>query len=350
MKALRLHGHRDLRLEDVEEPKPAPGWSIVEVDWASICASDVKEYLGPLTVSDQPNPVTGVSMPVTLGHEFAGRVVQTDGSRSDIAIGDRVAVGGTIKDGVCWYCQHGNYALCDARAVLGFSAHGGFAERVLAPNYGLFKLPDNVNNEAGAVMEPLAVAVSAVRRGGVRPGDVVAVVGAGMIGLGAISVARAAGAGTVYAVEKMPGRRDRAARLGATVIDPSLNSPVTQLREHIRTDGVDIAFDCVGTQESLDLAIHLTRKGGRVVVIGVFKTPPVVDMNMIVLQSREIVGSIGHVDCFPHAIALVSDGRINAGDFITDRIAFRDVMKEGFQKLIDEPDKHVRIIVNTQQT
>src|SRR5262249_55056281 len=118
MKALRLHGHRDLRLDDVDEPQLQPGWSIVEVGWTSICASDVKEYLGPLVVSSQPHPVTGVSMPVTLGHEFAGRVIATDGSRDDISVGDRVAVDCSIKDGTCWYCRHGNYVLCDKLAII----------------------------------------------------------------------------------------------------------------------------------------------------------------------------------------------------------------------------------------
>jgi (R,R)-butanediol dehydrogenase / meso-butanediol dehydrogenase / diacetyl reductase len=349
MKALRFHGHRDLRLEDVEEPQPQPGWSIVEVDWASICASDIKEYLGPLYISDRPNPITGVSIPVTLGHEFAGRIVQTDGTRPDIKLGDRVAVDGCIKCGVCWYCRHGNYVLCDKLAILGFDAHGGFAERVAAPNYSLHKLPESVTNEDGAVIEPLSVVVHAVRRGRVTPGDVVAIVGAGMIGLGSLAVARATGAAAVYMVERMPERRERAKRMGAVVIDPTEWPAATQLQELTSGYGADVAFDCVGTEESLDSAINLSRKGGRVVVVGVFKKAPTVDMNKIVLQEREIIGCLAYVDDFPRSIALVADGRVHASDFITDRIALRDIVAEGFQKMIDEPDKHVRIIVNTQQ-
>jgi len=349
MKALRLHGHRDIRLDDVEEPRLLPGWSIVEVGWTSICASDVKEYLGPLVVSDRPNPVTGVSIPVTLGHEFAGRVIETDGSRADIVVGDRVAVDCAIKDGTCWYCRHGNYDLCDNLAIIGFEAHGGMAERVAVPNYGLHKLPDEVSDEAGAIIEPLSVVLHAVRRARVSPGDVVAVVGAGMIGLGTVATARAAGASAVYAVEQMPLRRERAARLGATVIDPLEGSVTDQLRELTSGHGADIAFDCVGTQESLSCAVNAARKWGRVAVIGVFKTPPLVDMNMIVLQEREIIGCMGPVDCFPRAIALVADGRVDADQFITDRIPLRDIISHGFQELIDEPDRHVRIIANAHE-
>ena len=351
MKALRLHGHRDLRLEDVEEPQPQPGWSVVEVAWASICQSDVKEYLGPLYCSPEPNPLTGVGLPVTLGHEFSGRIVQTDGSRPDLQVGDRVAVDGCIKDGECWYCRHGNYVLCDKLAILGFDAHGGFAERVAAPNYSLHKLPESVSDEAGAVIEPLAVVVHAVRRGRVAPGDVVAVVGAGMIGLGTLQVARTAGASAVYVVEPRPERRGRAAAMGATgVIDPADGDPAEALRELTEGRGADIAFDCVGFEESLASAITLSRKGGRIVCVGVYKQPPVVDMNKIVLQEREIVGCLAYVDDFPRAIALVADGRVDAPAFITDRIALGDVIEEGFQKLMDEPDRHVRIIVDPRRT
>jgi (R,R)-butanediol dehydrogenase/meso-butanediol dehydrogenase/diacetyl reductase len=350
MKALRLHGHKDIRIEDVEEPRREPGWSIIEVAWAAICASDVKEYLGPLYASaDQVNPLTGISLPVTLGHEFAGRVVETDGSRPDIQVGDRVAVDGCIKCGECWYCRHGNYVLCDKLAILGFDAHGGFAERVAAPNYALHKLPDNVTDEEGALIEPLSVVVHAVRRARVAPGDIVCVVGAGMIGLGMLQVARAAGAAAAYVVERLPLRRDKALSLGATaVIDPAEADPAEQLQKLTGGYGADVAFGCVGLEESLASALELARKGGRVVIVGVFKEPPVVDMNKVVLQEREIIGCLAYVDDFPRAIALVSDGRINANALITDRIELRNIAQDGFQKLIDEPDKHVRIVVNTQ--
>src|SRR5262249_21678067 len=142
-------------------------------------------------------------------------------SRADLKVGDSVAADGCIKCGECWYCKHGNYVLCDKLAILGFDAHGGFAERVAVPNYSLHKLPETVSDEAGAVIEPLSVVVHAVRRSRVAPGDVVAIVGAGMIGLGTLQVSRVSGASAVYVVEPRPERRSRAEAMGATaVIDP----------------------------------------------------------------------------------------------------------------------------------
>ncbi len=135
--------------------------------------------------------------------------------------------------------------------------------------------------------------------------------------------------------------------MGAIPIDPA--HAAEELNELTSGYGADVAFDCVGNQDSLNQAINLSRKWGRVVVVGVFKTPPVVDMNKIVLQEREIIGCLGPVDCFPHTISLVASGRINPEDFITDRIPLRDIITEGFHKLIDEPDRHVRIIVNAHE-
>jgi (R,R)-butanediol dehydrogenase/meso-butanediol dehydrogenase/diacetyl reductase len=348
MKALRFHGHKDIRLDEVDEPTPQPGWSVLAVDWASICRSDIKEFLGPLYIDpDRPNPITGVSVPVTLGHEFAGRVVDTDGSRADIAVGDRVTVDGCVKDGTCWFCQQGNYVLCDNLAILGFDAHGGFAELVAAPNYALHKLPETISDEAAAVIEPLAVVTHAVRRARVEPGATVAVVGAGMIGLGAVALSRTVGAGMVHVIEPVAQRRDRAIGLGATsVIDPSDGDPVDQLGNRTSGRGADVVFDCVGTEASLNSAITLARKGGRVAVIGVFRAPATVDMNQVVLQEREIVGNLAYVDDFPRVISLMGDGRVNGEDFVTARIALRDIIEQGFEVLLDRPEDHVRIIVD----
>jgi (R,R)-butanediol dehydrogenase/meso-butanediol dehydrogenase/diacetyl reductase len=336
-------------LEETEEPMAGLGWSIVEVEWASICGSDIKEYLGPAYLGNRISPVTGMSLPVTLGHEFAGRVIQTDGSRPDLEVGDPVAVEASIRDGECWYCLHGNYILCDNLAMLGFDANGAFAERVAVPTYSLHKLPPNVTTQDGALIEPLAVAVHAVRRGRVQGGDVVAIVGAGMMGLSVLSVARACGASAVYVVDRSQQRRERASSLGATdVIDPSNGDAAATLSHLTAGYRSDVAFDCVGAGQSANTAINLARKGGRVVLVGIFTSEPTVDLNKVVLQERELLGCLAYVDDFPRAIALVSDGRVRADQFISARILLSEIITEGFERLVAEPDRYVRIVVDVR--
>jgi len=135
MKALQLYGHKDIRLDEVPDPRPPPGWSVVRVAWSSICHSDVREYLGPSYIgrTGAPNPTTGVYLPVTLGHEFAGTVVEMNGRHPTIKVGDRVAPDGCIYDGTCWYCRNGRYNLCEQLAILGFDAHGSHAQYVGGP-------------------------------------------------------------------------------------------------------------------------------------------------------------------------------------------------------------------------
>lgn len=350
MKALQFHGHDDIRLDDVPEPEVRPGWSVIEVGWASICRSDIKEWHGPLYIKpDRPNPLTGVSVPVILGHEFAGRVVATDGSDPRIRVGDRVAVDGCIKCGECWYCTHGNYVLCDKLAILGFDAHGGLAQKVSAPNYSIHRLPDSVSDEAAALLEPLSVSVHGVRRSGLRVGDIAVVTGGGMIGLGCMAVAKASGASAVYLVEPMPARRARAAESGATaVIDPTAGDPVEQLRELTGGHMADVVFECAGNERSMRTSIALCRKGGRIAVIATFPVEPTLPLIDVVLTEKEIVGVLAYVDDFPRAISLVADGRVKTDHLITGRIALRDVIDQGFHRLADEPDQHLRIIIDAQ--
>lgn len=351
MKALRLYGHEDIRYEEAEEPRPPAGWSLIEVCWTSICKSDIKEYHGPLYISGKVNPITGVSLPVTLGHEFMGRVVEMNGPHPTVNVGDRVAVDGCIWCGECWYCLHGRYVLCDKLAILGFDAHGSFAPLIVAPNYSIFKLPDSVSDEAGALIEPLAVAMHGALRGRTAAGDVVAIVGAGMIGVGTLAMALAAGVSEAYVIEPIEERRKRALALGATaVIDPTKEDPVKCLNEVTHGHLADVVFDCVGFQSTVPTSINLTRKAGRLVLVGVPTAELTVDLMNVVVFEKEIYGSLCYQDDFPRAIALVADGRLNTEPFITGRIALRDIIEKGFGPLTNEPEKHIRIVIDAQAT
>ena len=351
MRALRWHGPKDLRVEDVGEPGAQAGQLVVDVAWCGICGTDLHEYLaGPIFIPTEPHPLTGQKAPVTLGHEFAGRVVEVGSGVQGFNEGDRVAVDAAVKCGRCWFCTQGNYILCDQLGFTGLASNGAMARYVAAPAYGAHHLPDEVSDEEGALIEPLAVAVHAVRRGRLLAGDRVAILGAGPIGLATLAAARAAGAGEVFVVEMAAARKEKAAAGGAThVIDPADGDPATQIRDLTNGLGADIAFECVGGRETGAIAVSLARKGGRVVIVGVFEAPSSLHFNEVGLAEREIIGSLAYVDDFPRTIALVADKRIQAEPFITGRVNLDEVIAGGFEQLITNKDQHVKILVSPSQ-
>jgi (R,R)-butanediol dehydrogenase / meso-butanediol dehydrogenase / diacetyl reductase len=347
----QLYGHEDLRVEEVPYPSPAPGWSIVQVLASAICHSDLREFQGPSYIgrTGLPNPITGVYLPVILGHEFSGRVVEMNGTHPTITVGDKVVPDGCIYDQTCWYCRNGMYNLCEAGGVLGFDGHGSHAEFVAVPNYALFKLPEIVDDEQGALIEPLSVAVHALRQGRLGVGDTVAIAGAGMIGLCALAAAQASGAGKVIVAEPLPGRRQRAKAMGATVIDPADGDTGEQVRALTDGRGAEIALECVGAASALDSAMAMTRRAGRVVMVGLYTSKITVDIAKAQLVERELVGSLAYAWDFPRAISLVADGRVNLSGFVTGRIGLREIVTAGFGRMETEADKHLRIVINTQQ-
>ena len=350
MKALQLYGHRDIRLDEVPMPKPMAGWSVVKVFQSSICHSDLREWQGPSYIgrTGKPNPISGVYFPVILGHEFSGEVVEMNGTHPTIKVGDRVAPDGCIYDGTCYSCQFGRYNLCDNGGVLGFDAHGSHAQYVAVPNYALYKIPDNLDNEQGALIEPLSVAVHGIRQAKMRLGDSVTVVGAGMIGLCTAMTARASGASHIFVSEVLEGRRERARKMGFEVLDPADGDLGKQV--HDRTDGIgtDISLDCVGVEASVNDALDATRKAGRVVLVGILSKNPTIHINRINNDEVELTGSLAYAHDFDAAIALAADGRVGLDNLITGRIALRDIIPDGFERFERDANEHLRIIVDTQ--
>jgi (R,R)-butanediol dehydrogenase / meso-butanediol dehydrogenase / diacetyl reductase len=350
MKALQLHGHRDIRLDDVPEPTARRGWSVVKVLRSSICHSDLREWEGPSYIgrTGVPNPLTGVHMPVILGHEFSAEIVEMNGSPEGFAVGDRVAPDGCIYDQTCYWCQIGRYNLCAQGAVLGFDGHGSHAQYVAVPNYSLYRIPDSMSDEHGALIEPLSVAVHGLRQGKLRLGDNVAVIGGGMIGTCVAMIARASGAAQVFVSEILEGRRARLAAAGFQVINPTDGDVGQQIRDRTGGIGADLALDCVGVQSSFDAALAVVRKAGRVVLVGLFTKDPVLNVGRIGLDEVELYGCLAYAHDFDAAIALAADGRIDLDGLVTGRIPLRDIVKEGFERFERDANEHLRIVVDTQ--
>ena len=349
MKAARFHGRGDIRVDEVPEPQVRPGTVLVEVEWCGICGSDLHEYLeGPIFVptAEAPHPLTGESMPVTLGHEFAGVVAEVGAGVDDVRVGDRVVVEPYVVCGRCDACRQGRYNVCRTLGFVGLSGGGGgFSRYVVAERRWIHPLGD-LGTDVGALIEPLAVAYHAVRLSGARPGQSAVVFGAGPIGLVTTAALTAAGVEQVVVVEPAEARKQKAGVAGAaTVLDPRSVEVVEAVDELTEGRGADVTFECAGVDQVLATAIRSTRVGGTCVNVAIWGHEARVAMNDLVFREVSVLGSLAYAHDHPATIEMVAAGRVDPFQFITGRIALDDIVEQGFRELIDNKEENVKILV-----
>jgi (R,R)-butanediol dehydrogenase / meso-butanediol dehydrogenase / diacetyl reductase len=350
MKAARWHGTRDVRVETVPDPTPGPRDVLLRVDWCGICGTDVDEYLsGPHWVPTTPNPLTGRQAPLTLGHEFCGEVVATGREVRVLRVGDRVAPDTLITCGRCFWCKRHQVQLCESLAALGLMADGGLAEFCLAPQEMCVKLPDSLDSDHAALAETLSVGVHALRRGRLTAGELVAIVGAGAVGLCAMQAALHGGARRVVVLEPDEQRRQIALGLGAmTAIDPTEDGWEEALRGASGGIGPDITVECGGSVASAAVALAAPRKGGRLVLVGFPSQPTALDFASIAAREIEIIGSLAHVydEDFAAAVDLLGSGRVLVAPIITHRLALEEVVAGGFERLAARDRSAIKVLVS----
>jgi (R,R)-butanediol dehydrogenase/meso-butanediol dehydrogenase/diacetyl reductase len=340
MKALRWYGRKDLRYVDIPEPSPGPGQLKIKVALAGICGTDLKEYaVGPVMIP--PDKV-----PLTMGHEFAGKVAALGKGVTGFRVGDRVSGVGNWYCGECYVCKKGLYNLCVNQGFTGLFSDGCMAEYFVIPAYACYHMPDSVSDEVGALVEPLAVGLHAVRQGKVQPGDTVAIAGDGTIGLCTLLAARAAGASQVYMVAKHRGRGQLAAKMGATaVIYLDEGNPVKQLQKLTDGPGADVALECVGRPDTPQLTAELTRRGGTAVIVGIFEKPGTFDFSTITFSERTLVGSSIYLHEGRTAVALLADGRLNPTGLITSMVPLKNAMEQGFEALLKNKETNIKVLL-----
>jgi (R,R)-butanediol dehydrogenase/meso-butanediol dehydrogenase/diacetyl reductase len=351
MKAAIWYGRRDIRVEDVPEPPPPPPGQVkIEVAWCGICGTDLHEYLGgPIKIpANAPHPMTGVQAPVILGHELAGKIVEAGSGVDRLKVGDRVVPQTLIGCLECHWCKSGLMGLCSSLAFLGKSWHsGGFSRFVNVYDYMCFKLLPEVSDEIGAMVEPFAAAVRAVHQAKIKPGESVAIIGAGPIGLMALQVARIMGAGQVVAIEPVAKRRALALQCGATdVIDPRVQDALGAIAEFTAGAGVDVVIECAGVEATGIMAGRMARRQGRVIILGVFEQPAPLDYADLVFGEKLVRGSMGGYGVFDDAIQIMAEGKFQGDPLITARIGLDDIVAEGFETLIMDKEKHIKILVS----
>lgn len=343
MKALLLTAPSRLEFTDFPDPQPAAGEVLLCIRACGICGSDIHGWDGS-TGRRRP--------PLIMGHEAAGEVGGVGPGVTDWKPGDRVTFDSTIYCGECGYCREGQVNLCERRRVVGvapaeYRQHGAFAEYLALPARGLVRLPDGLSYPHAAMIEPVSIAVHAVRRVTVRPGDAAVVVGAGMIGLLVIQALRWAGARTIVAVDLAESRLALARELGAT---HTLRSDACDVAAEVAKltggRGADLAFEVVGLTATVNLSLQVLRRGGSVVLVGNL-SPTTADFPLQAVVTRElsVFGTCGSAGEYPLCLDLIARGVIR----VEPMIAAVAPLTEGaawFEKLsAKDGGKYMKVIL-----
>jgi L-iditol 2-dehydrogenase len=347
MQALVVLEPERFEIREVPVPEPGPGQVLCRVHAVSICGTDSHLIAGHYPGFWPP------AFPFIPGHEWAGEIVALGPGVEALGwqVGDRVA--GTSHDacGVCQKCVEGRYNLCENYGVAGLhrqyghNHQGADATFVVHGVKSIVPLPTELGFELGALIDPASIALHCARRGGIQPGDTVAILGAGPVGLLGGDAALVMGAGRVIVVGR--GRRlAKAAELGFETVDTAAADPVVEVRGRTANRGVDVVLEAAGTPETLAMGMAMLRRGGRCAVVGIPTTTAELEVQRLVLDELELVGSRASAGEMRRVLPLVAQGRMRLreqlthefplGDFATALATFRD-RDSGALKIVVKP-------------
>lgn len=330
-----------IEIEDRPRPMPGPGEVLVRIRSVGVCGSDIHYYrhgrIGRFIVEK----------PLILGHESAGEIVEVGEGVRSLGPGDRVSIEPGIPCRRCALCKSGRYNLCpDVRFMATPPVDGAFAEYVAVPEDFAFKLPENLSYEEGALIEPLAVGLHAVRRAGVRPQENCLILGTGPIGLVTLQAARAYGADPVIAADISDFRLSVAGRLGATrTINMSDPGADERIREAIG-EGAHVVFETAGVPATIRKTVQFTRTGGRVVLIGL--SPRGIeeyDVGEAISKELNIMGVFRYANVYAEAIRLAAAGRIDLRSMVTHKFPLERV-KDALEFADLHKNECIKAVVN----
>ncbi|MCI0709567.1 MAG: alcohol dehydrogenase catalytic domain-containing protein [Chloroflexi bacterium] len=351
MIAAKLYGARDLRVEEVlSPPDPKAGEALVRIGAVGVCGSDLHTY------EDGRIGDTVVQEPLVLGHEFAGIVTAVgpdarDGMHHPLKVGQRVAVDPAVP---CWHCdkcEGGDPNLCRNLGFMGlWPDDGGLQEYLVCPARNCFPILDDFSMDAGALLEPLGVAIHAVDLGKIKVANRVAVLGCGPIGLLIMRLAKLSGARPIFAFDQFDWRLAAARQWGADeTIHISDGNQVEVLMKRTNGRGVDVVFEAAWAGDAVGQAVQMADLGGRVVMVGI---PGDDQANFVHSTARRkgltLVLSRRMKHTYPRAISLVSGGSVNLGDLVTHHFSLEQV-GEAFALNAAYEDNVIKVMIQVSK-
>jgi len=329
-----------IEFHDVPVPPLAQGQVLVRMKRIGVCGSDIHVFHGKHALTPYP---------VVQGHEVSGVIEKVGPGVTGFSPGQAVTFQPQVTCGTCYPCTHGDYHICDHLKVMGFQTTGAASELFAVDAKKVLRLPPGMSLEHGAMMEPLAVGVHALKRGGGSKGRKVLVLGAGPIGNLVAQAARGLGATDVLITDLSDYRLDLAARCG---ISGGVNPAKADLSESVRRrfgEGkADLILECVGAQKTIEQAVAVARKGTDIIVVGVFGDKPVVDMGTVQDRELRLIGTLMYQEPdWKDAIALVEGGKVNLEPLVTDRYPF-DRYLEAYKYIDANREKAMKVMITVE--
>ena len=326
-----------IEIREAEKPVPQEGEVLLEIKRIGICGSDIHAYYGK-------HPY--ISCPIVQGHEFSGRIVELGKGVSDFKIGDRVTVMPQLTCGRCYQCQHGDYHICDNLKVIGCQAEGAAQEFLAVPQKLVIKLPDSINYDFGAMVEPLAVGVHAARRLPELKGRNILILGAGTIGNLTAQAARALGAKAVMIADISDVRLEIARNCG---IDFTVNNIKQDLAEELKEKfgeaKADAIIECVGSDKTINQAISLARKGSEIIVVAVFGEKPMVDFGLIQDRELKVIGSLMYKKAdYETALDLIQSRKVQLEPLVSRYFHLREYA-EAYKYIENNREKTMKVLI-----